>query len=369
MTSTLFDPIVFHDHTIRNRVWVAPMCQYSSEDDGLPTPWHHMHYGQFAAGGAGLVMLEATAVSPQGRITPSDLGIWSDEQAAALAPIAAFIAEHGASPAIQLAHAGRKASTYGPFSTKNGSVPVGEGGWETIGPSAVAFGSESGLPVDRQLAVPREMTSADIATVIEDFANAADRSVRAGFTVLEVHAAHGYLLHEFLSPISNQRTDQYGGSVENRSRLTVEIVEAIRARHPQVPLFVRISATDWVDGGYTLEEATVTSRLLKAAGADLIDVSTGGNVARAPIATGPGYQIPHAAHIKKEAGVQVSGVGAITDARQADGYLRDGLVDATMLARHMLRDPHFALRAADELGVTLDYWPVQYERAQGFPTA
>lgn len=366
MTTTLFTPYTIRQHTIANRLWVAPMCQYSADDSGMPTAWHQVHYGQFATGGAGLIMVEATAVTPEGRITPSDLGIWDDAHITAFTPITQFLTDHGATPAIQLAHAGRKASTWPPATGNSGTIPPTQGGWETLAPSALPFGSESGVPEADQYATPRAMTEDDITSVIANFVAAATRAIAAGFQVLEVHAAHGYLLHEFLSPLTNTRTDQWGGDITNRSRLAVNIVAAIREHHPEVPLFVRISATDWVDGGYTLDDATITSQLLRDAGADLIDVSTGGNVARAPIPAAPGYQIPHAEHIARNANIAVSGVGMITDPHQADSYIREGRVDAIMVARHMMRDPHFALRAADTLGQDV-HWPAQYSRAQGFP--
>jgi 2,4-dienoyl-CoA reductase-like NADH-dependent reductase (Old Yellow Enzyme family) len=351
----LFTPLRLRGTEIRNRVWVAPMCQYSAVD-GVPDDWHLVHLGSFARGGAGLVMTEASAVSPEGRISPVDAGIWNDEQARSWQRIAAFVKSQGATVGMQLAHAGRKASTRPPFEGR-GPVPVEEGGWETVGPSPVAF---PGLPV------PRELSVDEIDEVIEDFARAAGRALTAGFEVLEIHAAHGYLLHEFLSPLSNHREDQFGGSFDNRARLLLRVVEAVRTVVPQTtPLLVRISATDWVEGGWRVDDSVTLARLLRDSGVDLVDVSSGGN-APADIPAEPGYQVPFARRIRHEAGIPTGAVGLITDPKQAEELLADGAADVVLLARAMLRDPHWALRAAHDLGVPVGDgvdWPRQYLRA------
>jgi 2,4-dienoyl-CoA reductase-like NADH-dependent reductase (Old Yellow Enzyme family) len=353
--SHLFTPFRLRDVTTRNRVWVAPMCQYSAVD-GVPDEWHLVHLGSFARGGAGLVMTEATAVSPEGRISPADTGIWNDQQRDAWRRIVDFLHGQGATAAIQLAHAGRKASTRAPFDGR-GSVPHDEGGWQTLAPSAIAFPGYD---------EPRELTIAEIDQVVADFAAAATRALAAGFDVLEVHAAHGYLLHEFLSPLSNRREDSYGGSFDNRARLVLRVVGAIREAVPEtVPVVVRISATDWVEGGWTAEESVALAGLLKDAGADLVDVSTGGN-APADIPVEPGYQVPFAQQIREEADVPVGAVGLITEPKHAEEVVASGAADVVLLARAMLRDPHWPLRAAHELGVAVGEgidWPKQYERA------
>jgi 2,4-dienoyl-CoA reductase-like NADH-dependent reductase (Old Yellow Enzyme family) len=353
--SHLFTPFRLRDVTTRNRVWVAPMCQYSAVD-GVPDEWHLVHLGSFARGGAGLVMTEATAVSPEGRISPADTGIWNDQQRDAWRRIVDFLHGQGATAAIQLAHAGRKASTRAPFDGR-GSVPHDEGGWQTLAPSAIAFPGYD---------EPRELTDAEIDQVVADFAAAATRALAAGFDVLEVHAAHGYLLHEFLSPLSNRREDSYGGSFDNRARLVLRVVGAIREAVPEtVPVVVRISATDWVEGGWTAEESVALAGLLKDAGADLVDVSTGGN-APADIPVEPGYQVPFAQRIREEADVPVGAVGLITEPKHAEEVVASGAADVVLLARAMLRDPHWPLRAAHELGVAVGEgidWPKQYERA------
>jgi 2,4-dienoyl-CoA reductase-like NADH-dependent reductase (Old Yellow Enzyme family) len=353
--SRLFSPIRFRELTIRNRVFVSPMCQYSSED-GMPTDWHLVHLGARAAGGAGLVMQEATAVTPDGRISPQDAGIWSDAHAAAYRRIAAFIASQGAVPAIQLAHAGRKASTVRPWDgAGDGAVPAGQGNWQPIGPGPEPFADH--------YTKPREMTSADADTLVAQFAAAARRAWDAGFKVAEVHAAHGYLLHSFLSPLSNHRTDEYGGSFDNRARLTLRITEAVRAAWPaDMPVFVRLSCTDWVEGGWDLSQTIELAKRLRDVGVDLIDCSSGGNTPRAKIPVGPDYQVPFAEAVRKEAGVATGAVGMITDAKQAEAVVADGRADAVLLARELLRDPHWPLRAAAELGAEVR-WPVQYERA------
>ncbi|WP_341577926.1 NADH:flavin oxidoreductase/NADH oxidase [Microbacterium schleiferi] len=357
--SLLFTPVEIGSLQARNRLWVAPMCQYSSVD-GMPNTWHLTHLSAFATGGAGLVMTEATAVSPEGRISPEDTGIWNDQQRDAWAPIAAEIRARGALAAIQLAHAGRKASTWSPLKAGRGTVPADDGGWQPLAPSPIAYDG---------YAVPEEMDDAAIAKVVEDFGAAARRSVEAGFDVLEVHAAHGYLLHEFLSPLSNQRTDSYGGSLENRARLLLEVIDAVRAAAPTTPVMVRFSATDWAEGGWDVAETTTVAAWTAEHGAVFIDISSGGLVAHQRVIAGPGYQVPFAREVRERAGVPVSAVGMITTGTQAEEVLASGAADAVMAAREWLRDPHFALRAAAELGVDIDYWPAQYERARPTRTA
>jgi 2,4-dienoyl-CoA reductase-like NADH-dependent reductase (Old Yellow Enzyme family) len=354
MSSKLFEKYKIREVEFRNRIWVSPMCQYSSRD-GMPTDWHLVHLGSRAVGGAGLVIMEATAVSPEGRISPSDAGIWSDAHAEAYKRITAFIKEQGAIAGIQIAHAGRKASTAEPW---NGGKMVDEnsGGWETIAPSALAFAGDFPLP--------REMTVEDIRRAVEDFASAARRAVEAGFEVVEIHAAHGYLLHEFLSPLSNQRTDEYGGSLENRMRFPLEAARRVRQAVPEhLPVFVRISATDWTEGGWDLEQSIEFCRELKKIGIDLIDVSTGGNVPNAEIPIAPGYQVEFAAEIRRQVGIATGAVGLITEARQAEEILQKGEADAVLIARQFLRDPYFPFTAARELGESPDYVPRQYGRA------
>ncbi|MEQ1736793.1 MAG: NADH:flavin oxidoreductase/NADH oxidase [Rhodoglobus sp.] len=353
--STLFSPIQLRDVTARNRLWVAPMCQYSvDKGDGVPTPWHFAHLAAFAVGGAGVVMTEATAVSPEGRISPQDTGIWNDTQRDAWASIARFIGEQGAVPAMQIAHAGRKASTWRPWAGEQGPVPASAGGWVAVGPSPVAF---------EGFAEPRELDATELPAIVADFVAAARRAVDAGFRLIEIHAAHGYLLHQFLSPLSNLRTDEYGGSLENRARLVVEVVRAVRAEIGDgVPLFVRFSATDWADGGWDQEQTKAVARWAVEAGADLFDISSGGLVHGVTIPLARGYQVPLAAYVH-EPGLPVSAVGLITEARQAEEIVASGQADAVMMGRELLRDPHFPLRAAAELGVTVDYIPVQYLRA------
>ncbi|WKN47721.1 NADH:flavin oxidoreductase/NADH oxidase [Nocardioides sp. Arc9.136] len=353
--SQLFTPITLRDVTVRNRVWVAPMCQYSAVD-GMPDDWHLVHLGSFARGGAGLVITEATAVVPEGRISPEDTGLWNDEQQAAWARIVDFVHGQGAAAGIQLAHAGRKASTYSGFTADRGGVADADGGWRPVGPSETPY---PGLRED-----PEPLDAAGIVRVVTAFGDAAERAVAAGFDVLEVHAAHGYLLHEFLSPLSNHRTDTYGGGFEGRVRLTLEVVREIRARvAPGVPVVVRLSATDWVEGGWTADETVRLAGLLREEGVDLVDTSTGGN-APADIPVGPGYQVPFARRVRTEADIPSGAVGLITEPKQAEDVLADGSADVVLLARELLRDPHWPLRAAAELGVEgTDLWPVQYRRA------
>jgi 2,4-dienoyl-CoA reductase-like NADH-dependent reductase (Old Yellow Enzyme family) len=330
------------------------MCQYSSEN-GMPTEWHHVHLGTRAVGGAGLVMVEASAVTPAGRITDWDSGIWSEAHTDAFAPIVDFIHAQGSIAGIQLAHAGRKASTDAPW---RGGKPILDGphSWTPVAPSPVPFAE--GWPV------PHAMTVAEIDELIEQFVHATSLSMQAGFRTIEIHAAHGYLLHEFLSPLSNTREDEYGGSLENRMRLTLRVAEAVRAALPEeLPLFVRISGSDWAEGGWDLAQSIELAKRLKDEGVDLIDCSSGGLVPYAKIELGPGYQVPFARAVRKEAGIATGAVGLITDAHQAEAILQDGDADAVLLARQFLRDPYFALHAARELGEELA-WPVQYGRAR-----
>lgn len=353
--SQLFTPLTLRDVTVRNRVWVAPMCQYSAVD-GVPNDWHLVHLGSFARGGAGLVFTEATAVSPDGRISPEDTGLWNDEQLGAWARIVTFVHGQGATAGIQLAHAGRKASTYSGFTAEHGAVADAEGGWRPVAPSAEPF---PGLRED-----PEPLDREGIARVVNAFGDAAARAVAAGFDVLEVHAAHGYLLHEFLSPLSNRREDEYGGSFDNRVRLVVEVVREVRSRVAAgVPVVVRVSATDWVAGGWSEDETVRLAALLRDEGVDLVDTSTGGNaLARIPV--GPGYQVPFARRIRLEAGIPTGAVGLITEPKQAEEILAEGSADVVLLARELLREPHWPLRAAYELGETeTELWPVQYQRA------
>ncbi len=353
--STLFSPIELRGVTARNRLWAAPMCQYSVEaEDGVPTSWHFAHLAAFAVGGAGVVMTEATAVSAEGRISPQDTGIFNDVQRDAWAPIASFIAAQGAIPAMQLAHAGRKGSAWRPWASQGGSVPLVAGGWIPVAPSPVAF---------EGFAVPRELDAAEVPGIVVDFVCAARRALDAGFRLLEIHAAHGYLLHQFLSPLSNLRTDAYGGSLENRARLLLDIVRGVRAEiGTETPLFVRFSATDWAEGGWDQEQTKTVAHWAVHAGADLFDISSGGLVHGVAIPVEPGYQVPLAAYVH-EPTLPVSAVGLITEARQAENIVASGQADAVMMGRELLRDPHFPLRAAAELGVSVDYVPVQYLRA------
>lgn len=355
MTS-LFDPLTLRGLTARNRIWVAPMCQYSCfAQDGIPTDWQLVHLGGFAKGGAGLILTEATAVAPEGRISPEDAGIWNDEQRDAWRPIVDFARSQGALIGMQLAHAGRKGSTASPLTGQYGSIAAADGGWETVAPSPIAFGD---------FAPPRALETRELAGIVAAFAAGARRAIDAGFDLVEVHAAHGYLLHQFLSPLSNHREDDYGGSLENRARLLVEIVRAVRAAIGDAPLLIRFSATDWAEGGWDVEETTTVSAWVHEAGADLIDVSTGGLVPDVQIPLGPSYQLPFAEAVRAGAGVPASAVGLITEVQQAAAIVAGGRADAVMLGREFLRDPQFPLRAARELGVDLDYWPPQYRRAR-----
>ncbi|HSE74831.1 MAG TPA: NADH:flavin oxidoreductase/NADH oxidase [Dongiaceae bacterium] len=349
----LFDELRLRDITLRNRIGVSPMCQYSSRE-GLANDWHFTHLTSRAVGGAGLVFTEAAAVTPEGRISPQDLGVWSEKHFEPLARITHFIDQQGSIAGIQLAHAGRKASTHRPWSG-HGKIDVGAGGWQTVAPSAEAFADDYPMPT--------ALAAKDIAALQEAFVEAAERAYHAGFRVIEIHAAHGYLFHEFLSPLSNHRADQYGGSFENRTRFLRDTVRAVRADVPdRCPLFVRISATDWAEGGWDIEQSIELARQLKALGVDMIDTSSGGNVKDAQIPVGPGYQTPFAARIRREAGVATAAVGLITGAAQADHIVRGGEADLVLLARELLRSPYWPLEAARELGHDAT-WPAQYLRA------
>jgi 2,4-dienoyl-CoA reductase-like NADH-dependent reductase (Old Yellow Enzyme family) len=356
----LFSPIRIGSVTLPNRIVVSPMCEYSSED-GFASDWHLVHLGSRAVGGAGLVFTEATAVAAEGRISPQDLGIWKDEHMGPLARITAFLHSQGAYAGIQLAHAGRKASTYRPWEGE-GRIAVEEGGWtEVVAPSAIPFSAT--------YPQPRELDRAGIARVTEEFRAGAVRADRAGFDVIEIHAAHGYLLQEFLSPVSNHRSDEYGGSVENRARLLLEVVDTVRGVWARErPLFVRISATEWVEGGWDLEQSVRLAALLREHGVDLVDASSGGNVAGAAIPVGPGYQTPFAEAIRARAGILTGAVGMITDAAQAAHIVRTGQADLIFMAREFLRDPYWPLHAAAALGEAAA-WPVQYVRAAPRGTA
>ena len=350
----LFDPCTIRSITFRNRIFVSPMCQYSS-DDGLPNDWHFVHLGSRAVGGAALVMIEASGVSPAGRITAWDSGFWSDEHADAFRRIASFIEQNGAVAGIQLAHAGRKASTDVPW---RGGAVIREGAnsWQPLAPSPIPF--RSGDPV------PHELTPAEIEEIVEQFAHSTQLAIDAGFHVVELHMAHGYLLHEFLSPLCNARTDEFGGSLENRMRFPLRVAERVRKTWPDdLPLFVRISASDWVEGGWDLDQSIAFSKRLRDIGVDLIDCSSGGAVPGAKIPLGPGYQVPFARAIRAEAGIATAAVGLITEAQQANEIISSGAADAVMLARELLRDPYWPLHAARALGVDVP-WPPQYERAK-----
>ena len=349
----LFSPLRIRDVQFKNRIVVSPMCQYSCQD-GFANDWHFVHLGSRAVGGAALVVAEATAVEARGRISPWDLGLWKDEHIEPLARIANFVKANGAVAGIQLAHAGRKASTEAPF---RGGQPISlsSGGWQPIGPSPIPF--NSGYPV------PTELTISEIEQIIQAFVNSAKRALEAGFDVIELHSAHGYLMHEFESPLSNHRKDQYGGSFENRIRFPLEVVRAVRAVWPErLPLFFRLSATDWVDGGWTPDDSVELARLLQPLGVDMIDCSSGGLSPQQSIPLRPGYQVPFAERIRHEAGILTGAVGLITEPRQADSIIRDGSADLVLLAREFLREPYWPIKAARELGVK-PVVPEQYARA------
>jgi 2,4-dienoyl-CoA reductase-like NADH-dependent reductase (Old Yellow Enzyme family) len=350
----LFDPLAIRGISFPNRIFVSPMCEYSSSN-GYASDWHLVHLGSRAAGGAGLVLTEATAVLPEGRISPQDLGIWMDDHIEPLARIVRFIHGQGSFSGMQLAHAGRKASTWRPWEG-SGTIPESAGGWKkVVAPSPLCFADNYPMP--------QALSTHGIQEVVSAFAAAARRACEAGFRVIEIHAAHGYLLHEFLSPLSNQRADAYGGSFENRTRMLREVVDAVRTVWPErAPLFVRISGTDWVDGGWDIQQSVELARQLKPLGVDLIDCSSGGNASNAKIPVGPGYQTPFAEQIRREAGIMTGAVGMITSPPQAEGIIAEGKADAVLLAREFLRDPYWPLHSARELGQTAS-WPVQYLRA------
>jgi 2,4-dienoyl-CoA reductase-like NADH-dependent reductase (Old Yellow Enzyme family) len=350
----LFSGLTLRKLEFKNRIFVSPMCQYSCEN-GMATDWHLVHLGSRAVGGAALVMTEATAVSPEGRISPDDLGVWSDEHILPLKRITSFIKAQGAVPGIQLAHAGRKASTYAPW---NGGKPVEKGSkaWQPIAPSPIPFADSYQTPL--------EMTQDKIDEVVSQFSTAVRRSVEAGFEVVEIHMAHGYLLHEFLSPLSNQRTDTYGGSFENRIRMPLQVAQAVRKQWPDdLPVFVRVSSTDWVEGGWDIAQTIKFAGKLRESGIDLIDCSSGGLVPYAVIPDGPGYQTPFAAAIRKEAGIPTGTVGLITEPFQAEQIIATGIADAVILGREELRDPYWPLHAARVLKADIP-WPKQYVRAK-----
>ncbi|MFD0764064.1 NADPH dehydrogenase NamA [Mucilaginibacter lutimaris] len=353
--SHLFSPLKIKSIEFKNRIVVSPMCQYSSTD-GFANNWHLVHLGAMATGGAALIITEATAVSPEGRISFADLGIWKDEHIKKLKEITTFIEEQGAYAGVQLAHAGRKASHQQPWNGGKQIQPNEENGWQSVAPSAVAF--------SRSETAPLELDKAGIDKVIADFKAAAARALQAGFKVIELHGAHGYLINEFLSPHSNKRTDEYGGSFENRSRFLLEVIDAVQEVWPaELPLFVRLSTTDWTEGAWTIEDSIALAKVLSEKGVDLVDSSTGGNVAGAQIPLKPGYQVEFAEAIKKNTNILTGAVGLITEAKQANEIIETGRADMVVMARELLRDPHFPLRAAHELGIEVK-WPVQYERAK-----
>nr|WP_029106282.1 NADH:flavin oxidoreductase/NADH oxidase [Mycobacterium sp. URHD0025] len=354
MTPRLFEPLAIRGVSFRNRIWVSPMCQYMClEGDGMPHDWHLVNAGTYAAGGAGLVMMEATGISPEARITAECTGIWNDAQRDRWSRVVDFVHSQGAQAGIQLAHAGRKASDYRGFTAQAGRTkPPAEGGWMTVAPSPIPF---TGMHA------PIELDAAGIAKVLDDFGAAAQRAVDAGFDVVEIHAAHGYLLHQFLSPLSNARTDGYGGSLQNRARLLLEVVDQIRNVIPEtIPLFVRFSGTDWVDGGWTVDETARVAGWAQQHGADFFDISSGGLIGDIFISVSPGYQVPLTERVRELGGVRASAVGKITSPHQAESILTEGRADAIFLARELTRDPHFALRAAHELGAEIDYVPLPF---------
>ena len=354
MTNKLFSTLKLREVSFRNRIFVSPMCQYSATD-GVPNDWHLVHYGSRAVGGASLIIAEATAVCPEGRISPDDLGLWNDQQLISFEKITAFISSQGSVPGIQLAHAGRKASMSSPW--KGGKlVQPDEGGWEVVAPSAIPFSDDYG--------VPHALTLAEIDKVVHQFIEATHRAVKAGFKVIELHMAHGYLMHQFLSPLTNHREDEYGGSLENRMKLPLLVAREVRKALPDsLPLFVRISATDWAEGGWDLQQSVQLCKELSAVGVDMIDCSSGGQVPNAKIPLGPGYQVPFAAAIKSQAGILTGAVGMITKAIQAEEILQNEEADVIILGREMLRDPYWPLHAAREFDVDIT-WPQQYLRAK-----
>lgn len=352
--SSLFDPLAIRGVTFPNRIWVSPMCQYSAID-GVATSWHDVHIGSFATGGTGLIMMEASGVVPEGRISTACLGIWNEAQTERLKPIVSFAHSMGTKIGIQLAHAGRKASCLPPWSD-HPMASKAEGGWDCVAPSAISFGGK--------YPVPKELTVAEIKTLVKSFADSAKRAVMAGFDLVEIHAAHGYLIHQFLSPISNKRNDEYGGSFENRIRFFIEITEAVRKAIPDaMPLFARISASDWLEDGWTIDESVELCKLLKSVGVDLIDVSSGGTSSGAPVPVGPGYQVPFAERIRRESNIFTCAVGLITEAHQANEVVESGRADAVMMAREFLRNPRWPLQAARELNAEVS-WPNQLLRGK-----
>lgn len=354
MASQLFSPLTIKKTVLKNRIAISPMCQYSATD-GFANDWHLVHLGSRASGGAGLIIQEATAVSPEGRISPEDLGLWKDEQIEKLQTITRFILSQNSVPGIQLAHAGRKASVSSPWNG-NKKLDESQGGWNTVAPSAVGYHSNEEAPI--------ALDQSDIQKVISDFKAATKRAVQAGYQVLEIHAAHGYLLHQFLSPLSNFRKDAYGGSFENRIRLVLEVLEAAQSEWPKdLPLLVRISASDWADGGWNIQESVKLSKILKEKGVDLIDTSSGGLVSHQQIPLGPNYQVPFAEQIKKETGIMTGAVGLITGALQAEEIIASGKADLVLFARESLRNPNLGLSFAHELQADID-WPNQYDRAK-----
>jgi len=349
----LFEPLKLREIVLGNRIGIPPMCQYSA-NEGIASDWHFVHYGSRAVGGAGLMIIEATAVAPEGRISPGDLGIWDQKHIAPLARIARFAKEQGCVAALQLAHAGRKASVAFGWQTQR-ALSKSEGGWAIVAPSSVPFGDG--------YAVPREVDETDIRQLVAQFAAAGRRALECGFEAIEIHAAHGYLLHQFLSPLSNRRKDAYGGSFENRTRIVREVIAAIREIWPQrLPLLIRLSATDWVDGGWDVEETVALCRNLKAIGVDLVDVSSAGLVPNAAVPAGPGFQTDFAARVRREAQIATAAVGLITSPVQADHIIRTGQADMVLLGREILRNPYWPLAAAQALGQTTS-WPKQYLRA------
>jgi len=350
----LFSPFRIRDIEFKNRIVVSPMCQYSAQD-GFANDWHFVHLGTRAVGGAALVFTEATSVSPEGRISPHDLGIWKDEHIEQLQKITHFIEQQGAVPGMQLAHAGRKSSKTEPW---NGDklIPLSEGGWKTLAPSAVPFSDDSDTPA--------ELSKEEINAIVADFKAAAGRALKAGFKVLEIHGAHGYLINEFLSPLSNKRKDEYGGGLENRMKFLLDVTAAIRSVWlAKYPLFLRISASDWTPEGWTIEDSVRLAKIVKEKGIDLIDCSSGGVIPNVKIPAAPGYQVPFSEAVRKGAGIPTGAVGIIVNAQQAEAILTEGKADLIFMAREMLRDPYFPLRAARELDYDIK-WPVQYERAK-----
>ena len=352
--SKLFSPLTLRGVDFSNRVWVSPMCQYSAID-GVATNWHDVHIGAFASGGTGMIMMEATGVSPEGRISTQCLGLWNDEQAERLKPIVEFAHQMDTKIGIQLAHAGRKGSCLPPWSD-HPMASLTEGGWECVAPSAISFGGK--------YPTPRSLTEKEISELVKAFSSAAKRAVAAGFDLVEIHAAHGYLIHQFLSPLSNTREDEYGGSFENRIRFLLEIIDGVRSAIPDsMPLFLRISASDWLDGGWTIDDSVALAKIAKVRGVDLIDVSSGGTSSGAPVPVGPGYQVPFADQIRNQADIPTAAVGLITEPEQAEEIVSSGKADAVMMAREFLRNPRWPLFAAQKLGSEVN-WPVQLLRGK-----